>query len=600
MRICILLLLVFIRLNYGYSKYTVCNTGGDFITILSALNFTKEGDTIEIRNGPRSYNEKLDLSLKKNITIISRSPQIDTIIGDIVLGDGISFQNVHLIFDSMKAFEKGGFSFKNCILEKGKISFCRSDFSYKSRQNLVSNCKLIGIGMVREWNKQLLDRLTIDSSEIIILPNNYKAIFLGENAKFRYNIVTNYHRVNDIATALCFFDDSITVENNYFNGGGICGEFLTFQVADSIHSRNVTLRNNVFDSINHVAFMFDGCRDGDFHNNIFINSSKQQSAISNHQRDPGDSSFNVKIRSNTITGSRALNLTDFGGGPPSSNLTFSKNLMLSEGNINFPFSKIISNVISDCVWGNSNPSIGDGWGVKTNLLFGKSNLVIGDERYPFVKRGGGAILDSTTGEWAGARGYLINVKKVSIDSSGFTVWDSISNQFWYDDPIAKDSGITTLQVSIDRKAWKDADTSLIMVAGSSSQLIAKGSYKYFRLVFNGIGKTKNITDTTGIFTVSLSAEPPQKNKLYNTESLKCLVVPRLTETIFKTYVSEKGIVTIAVYDVLGRMLLRFSFYATRPGVYQHKFPNAHIKTGNTLILKVEQNNVNLIQKIRLL
>lgn len=604
MRLLILILtFIFICFEFGYSKYSVCKSGCDFPTILQALHSTTGGDTIEIKNGPNRYKENLDFSPKKNITILSSSREKDSIEGNIILGNGTNFYNLHLLFDTLKIFDMGGFSFKNCVLERGKISFCRTDFSYKSRQNSISKCQLIGVGMMREWAKQLIDRLTIDSSEIIILQSNYRAIYLGENCKLLYCRIINQYRENDIATALSFFNDSVLIENNYFNGGGNCGEFLTFQVADSVHSRNVVIRNNVFDSIDHVSLMFDGCRNGDFYNNVFINSSKQLYAFYNHQRDPGDSSFNVHMRSNTITSGRALNLTNFGKGPPSSNLTFTKNLMLSDGDINFPFSKIETDTIAHCVWGDST-SIGDGWGVKINLLTKRSNLIIGDIRYPFIKRNGGAVLDSKTGEWAGALGYLINIKKgpYKIDSSKFTIDDSISSRFWYDDPIGKDSGTTILQISRDKKNWTKNFESPLKAAGSSSSLTATGlSYKtkyYFRLIFTGTEKTRRISDTTNIDSVVCAPLRTEKGSLKKSDQLNCLIIPLFKETLIKTYLYEEGNVKISIHDIMGRKLLNYSFYAPFPGIYQHKFSNAEIRSGNTFILKIKQNNIDHIQLFR--
>lgn len=489
------------------NRITVGPTGCDYTTLSGAIAVSAPGDTIEIKNGPVEYSGNIDLSEKSNLIFTSSSASPDTINGDITLGDSIRFYNLYLQFETITLQDAGGFLFKNCTLDSGTMNFSRTDYTYNSAKNNISKCTLIDVTMTYEYGMKLINRVLFDSCLVI-----RGVVKLGANDTVKY--CRFYNTGGDgSGQALLFYDDSGLVENNYFNGGGHCSEFLTFQTNKAIRAKNVNIRNNIIDSVDHVAITFDGDRNCEISGNIVMNNTTAIGAIANHQRDSNDSSDNIQIRNNTIEGGQAFMLSNYGNGsgpgPASTNLSYNHNLMTSEGFMSFTYSPVATDTIANCVWGAASADTGTGWGVQANLYYGRTNLVLSNLRYPFLKRNGGAIINSTTGDYAGSLKYLINVNRLAydIDADGFSVDDSISERFWYDNPIDKDSGTTLLQTATDKNGtWVTKATSDLKKAAGKSTLSATGldeETKYFyRLVFTGTSRTSGVKDTSEIDSVS--------------------------------------------------------------------------------------------------
>jgi hypothetical protein len=542
-------ILILLILNFAFSaKITVCPSGCDFVSINEALNFASASDSIELKNGPKTYTlqSSLNFSSKSGVTVYSSSSPSDSIEcgnNSITLGNFTTLKNLKIHFTNIISNNVGGFKIERCLLNGVTINFNRSARSYKSTLNNISNCV---ISQCKISGQLMIDNLSVDSCTFI-----NAGIQLGDKNNLRYC------RFFGGSEPIGFQGDSINVENNYCNGRGAGGEYITFDNNYKQNCNVITIRNNVIDSTFHVPIMFDGCSYCDLSYNIIIYSGGFTYALYNHQRDSSDFSNYTRIQSNTITGSRALIMHGGNGGPGSANFLFAQNLMLKGGNVS---ANLVSNdTIKDCVW-SSMPNIGTDWSFQKNLLYNRTNLVINESRYPFLKRGGGAILDSN--RYAGARGYLININKpaYSITKTGFSINDSISEMFWYNDPVQKDSGTSTLQTALNRSGpWISHSNSGLQKAGTKSTLNATGlnpqTKYYFRILFIGTAKSGFITDTSNIDSVLITPTPNLKRSNKHTSlDFHKVIYSIFGKVSFIINLQSSNFIRLQVFDLKGRQL----------------------------------------------
>lgn len=502
------------------SLWTVGPTGCDYTTLTAATSNLTNGDTIEITGGPLKYSEALPISTKSRLTIYSTSTPRDTIDGKITLGDSTFIRNITIANDTIIAIKKQSNKFKNCKLVNIKFQWEKWDTLIAYKNNAVSSCTLSNVEFYTEYGRYPIGGVKVDSC----IFNTNSFLHVGALDTVRYN------KFRATSAVMAIFNNrgaSSQIDHNYFNGGGSGGEFVNSNTGETAKARNVTFEYNVFDSCDHVPLMWDGWRDSKIQYNTFINSSGYISAAYNHQNGSKDSSYNVQLTNNTFTGGYALQLTDFAGGPASTNVTFEKNLMLGSGGADgallFPFTAVATDTVRNCVWETESPTIGTGWGVTSNNNYARTNIIIPttNNRYPFASRSGGSFY--TGNSIAGSRGYLITSKgSSSVTTTGFTATDSVSTDFWYDNPVKKDSGTTVLQTATTiNGSYTDKATSSLKKAGSTSALsvtgLSENTKYYYRLIFTGSTFSGGLKDTTNIDSVTTLLTPAQCiSKVYRT------------------------------------------------------------------------------------
>lgn len=520
---------------------TVCVSGCSNTTYAAALSASANHDTIAAHTaGGKNWAiaSVLDFSAKTGIVMMSDFPATpDTLMGDnqvIKGGDSLAINNFVLSWTSDTVSASGRLFEAN---GKKRITFLNDKFRVNSQRggNQKRFGRFIGNASVNSNtsdNHQFINCVfdSVDGEEykdIISSRVNYdnctfKAAFVGmghrshvRNCTFIQGNVSGGEPLSPLGT-----DD--TIQYVYMNCGGLAGECFSSDEAKDSAQFNMVVNGFNAEKSTHVHLVVDHFQNSTvsfvtIHYNS-VNGNFGPGAFYIHDNVATDTVNNLAFSNITFTGTNGTTspvltravVGNFNG----QRLTWTKSVFQSTGptiQASLSSDSIKNDTLSKCLFRGTAPiSMGTWAFVAADTLRGVDPIFIQPSidtvvrPYPYLKYRAVAVRSAIQagGVYYGNKKHLINPAAASnITTTGFSVIDSVADDFWWDRPVEKDSlASLKLQTSTNGTVWTDQITKTNRRAGAIDTFavtgLTSGTKYYFRLIGVGTGRTGALTDTT--------------------------------------------------------------------------------------------------------
>lgn len=514
-----------------------CFTGGcTYLTPILAVNAAAAGDTVEGRAGPHNYAVASLLDFSAKARILFRSTTSDTLMGDnqvIKGGDSLTVNNFVISWTADTAAASGRL-FEANGKKKIWFNYCAFRANGQRAGGQKAFGRFIGTGGASsssdnhqfikcvwdscDWQDDkdfLSNHVRFDSCTL-----NAARINLGNMSHIRYCKIRQGATSGSEPISVYGSNDSI--EYNFLHCGGLSGECFSSDDAPDSSQSNMVVRYINTDSSTHVHFIVDH-----FKNSIISNITVHYHASGGnfgpgafyvHDNVATDTLNNVKFSQITFTGSNGTTspvmtravVSNFGG----HNVAwFNSVFQGTSGTMQAALSgdSLHQDSIYRCLFRGTTPVNMNTWDyVGADTLRGVDPVFIQPSidtvvrPYPYLKYRAVAVRSAIQagGVYYGNKKHLVNPgAATSITTTGFSVRDSVADDFWWDLPWEKDTLATLkIQTSTDGVVWTDRGTKVNRRAGAIDTFavtgLAPSTKVKFRLIGVGTPRTGAVADTT--------------------------------------------------------------------------------------------------------
>lgn len=402
---------------------------------------------------------------------------------------------------------RGGVRDSNVLfLNKGSAATGVNCFDYgKSaghiyEHNRMVDCRIEGFGAYT---------YTFDLADTSLMPNFTVTRCVFENSAFRvpHRSTFTFNKVRyDGESSLCGGDPS-TVTYNFFSNLGGANENVTMDNARGLNGW--IIHHNVYDSCSHVKLSIDGARNMEIHHERFDTTFSATYDLYTHSSSAAyDSCYNL-----TISNCYFKNGYNIAADAIHHDWLNLRGLLML-GGTDLMTDSAFYDTLRNCVWlGGPKGTIGQIYiPLTSDTLSGVSitSAVIEGARYPFLiqKEANPLVVKLLAGDSIGPLLYLTNVidtAGTAIVDTGFSAICSLSVDYWWDNPVLRDSATVYLQDSTVG-GWVTCDSSVGMNAGQRDTLVFTGgsaatTYRY-RFVTKAIAGGVTFYDTSYSYAVT--------------------------------------------------------------------------------------------------